>query len=82
MEGNRTFSIESEPGRHILAFNGQEIGTFGTLEAAEREAGELARQTIPGVELHFELDFQWTLSNLEIRVATLEDGGPVPIAAS
>ncbi len=64
--------IESERSRNKLFLNGQEIATFATLEAAEAEANKVANRTIPGVTLRFELDFKWTLTDLEIRAATLE----------
>jgi hypothetical protein len=68
---SNTFLIESEPFEHKLLLNGQEIGTFATLEAAEMEAAELANRTAPGSALRFDLDFKWVLSNLEIRAATV-----------
>ena len=72
MRSNNTFMIESELSAHRLFFNGQQIGTFATLDGAEKEATELAKRVFPGVELRFELDFKWTLSDLEIRAATVE----------
>ena len=65
------FYIESEPSRHVLYFEGEEVGVFDTLEAAESEAGRIARKT-PGAHLRFELDFKSTLSDVEIRGAILE----------
>ena len=67
-----TFLIKSERSRNKLFLNGQEIATFATLEAAEAEANKVANRTIPGATLRFELDFKWTLTDLEIRAATLE----------
>ena len=67
-----TFLIESERSRNKLLLNGQEIATFTTLEAAEVEANKVANRTVPGATLRFELDFKWTLTDLEIRAATLE----------
>ena len=64
--------IESERSRNKLFLNGQEIATFATLEAAEAEANKVANRTIPGATLRFELDFKWTLTDLEIRAATLK----------
>ena len=64
--------IESERSGHRLLVNGQKIATFATLEAAEAEASKVANRTILGATLRFELDFKWTLTDLEIRVATLE----------
>ena len=72
MRKSYTFLIESERSGHRLLVNGQEIATFATLEAAEAGANKLANRTIPGATLRFELDFKWTLTDLEIRVATLE----------
>ena len=72
MTKSYTFLIESERSRNKLLLNGQEIATFATLEAAEAEANKVANRTIPGATLRFELDFKWTLTDLEIRVATLE----------
>ena len=72
MRTSNTFLIESEPPRHRLLLNGREILTFATLEAAEAEASKIAGRTVPGATLRFELDFKWTLTDLEIRAATLE----------
>lgn len=66
------FSIESEQSRHTLFLDGQQIGVFATLEAAEAEANRIANRTIPRASLRFELDFKWTLSDVEIRGATLQ----------
>ena len=67
-----TFLIESESSRHKLLLDGREISTFATLGAAEAEANEIAGRLVPGASLRFELDFKWTLSDLEIRAAILE----------
>ena len=67
-----TFVIETELVRHRLFLNGQEIGTFTTLGTAEKEAAGLAQRATPGVKLRFELAYKSTLSDLEIRVATVE----------
>ena len=66
-----TFVIESELSRHTLFLNGRAVGTFATVDAAEKEAIEVANYAAPGNKLHFELDFKWTLSDLEIRAATM-----------
>jgi hypothetical protein len=76
MQGHNTFIIESEQGSHRLLFNEQQIGTFGTLAAAEKEAVELAECAVPGITLHFDLDLKWTLSDLEIRSAAFETESP------
>jgi hypothetical protein len=46
MPGSNTFIIESDLSSHRLLFNGQEIGTFATLEAAEQEATEFANRAV------------------------------------
>ena len=72
MKSNNTFVIESELSRHRLFLNGRELGTFATVDAAEKKAAEIAKRGAQGATLRFELDFKWTLSELEIRAATLE----------
>jgi hypothetical protein len=72
MTTNNTFLIESERCRHTLSLNGRELLSFTTLEAAETEARKIASYVVPGTTLRFELDFKWTLSDLEIRAATLQ----------
>jgi hypothetical protein len=75
MRKNYNFLIESERSGHKLFLNGEEIARivrFPSLEAAEAEANKIADQAIPGAKLRFELDFKWTLTDLEIRGATLE----------
>ena len=77
MRRNNTFVIESERYRHELILNGRKISTFATLDAAESEANKVANRLVAGARLKFELDFKWTLSDLEIRAATLEsENGP------
>jgi hypothetical protein len=72
MEKNDLFLIESDRSGNRLFLNGQNVATFATLDAAEAEAQNVANRTVPGASLKFELDFKWTLSELEIRAATLE----------
>jgi hypothetical protein len=72
MQKNYNFLIDSEPSKHTLSLNLQKIGTFSTLEAAEAEANKIARHTIADAKLVFGLDFKWTISDFESRVATLE----------
>jgi hypothetical protein len=72
MQKNDLFLIESDRSGNKLSLNGQNIATFATLGAAEGEAQKVASRAVPGAELKFELDFKWTLSELEIRAATLE----------
>ena len=79
MQGNNVFLIESEQSSHRLVFNGQQIGTFASLDAAEREGTELAERAFPGVTLRFELGFKWTLSDLEIRSATIQGESEHPV---
>jgi hypothetical protein len=56
---------------HILSVDGAESGTFATLRAAEAKALHLAGAFAPHAPLRFDLDFKWTLSNLEIRTAAV-----------
>jgi hypothetical protein len=72
MTTDNTFVIESDRSRHRLSLNGRELMSFTTLEAAEAEARRIAGYVVPGSALRFELDFKWTLSDLEIRSATLK----------
>ena len=70
------FLIESDVASHKLFLNGHVVATFATLEAAEAEANKIANRTVPGAALRFGLDFKWTLSDQELRVAELEDESP------
>jgi hypothetical protein len=72
MRSNNIFLIKSELSGHELLLNGQEIATFDTLEAAEEEATDVANRALPGVALRFELDFKSSLTDFELRAATLE----------
>ena len=72
MQKNDLFLIESDRSGNKLSLNGRDIATFATLDAAEVEAQEVASRAVPGASLKFELDFKWTLSELEIRGATLQ----------
>ena len=72
MQKNDLFLIESDRSGNRLSLNGQSVATFDTLDAAEAEAQKVASHAVPGASLKFELDFKWTLSDLEIRAATLE----------
>ena len=72
MQNNDLFVIESDRSGNRLYLNGLNIATFATLDAAEVEAQKVAGRALPGASLKFELDFKWTLSELEIRAATLE----------
>jgi hypothetical protein len=72
MQKNDLFLIESDRSGNKLSLNGQDIATFATLDAAKAEAKKVAGRTVPGASLKFDLDFKWTLSDLEIRAATLE----------
>jgi hypothetical protein len=66
------FLIESDGTKHDLVVDGQDIGRFTTLEAAEAAANDIASGISPDASLKFELDFKTTLMDLEIRAATLE----------
>ena len=72
MRQSYNFLIDSNLSGHRLLLNGQEIATFATLGAAEAEATEVADRAVPGATLRFELDFKWTLTDLETRAVTWE----------
>jgi len=72
MPTTHIFLIDSDSSGHRLTVDGNETGTFPTLYAAEAKAIDIARRFLPAATLRFELDFKWTLSDLEIRAATLE----------
>ena len=77
MRTSNTFLIESARSRHTLFLDGRQLLTFTTLEAAKAEASKIASYVVPGSTLRFELDFKWTLSDLEIRAAVLEQKEPL-----
>jgi hypothetical protein len=72
MRIRHVFLIESVGTRHDLVLDGQTVASFSTLEAAEAAANGIASSAAPGASLKFELDFKWTLSDLEMHAATLE----------
>ena len=72
MRTSHIFLIDSDSSGHRLSVDGNGIGTFATLGAAEAKAADIAQRFVPAATLRFELDFKWTLSDLEIRAATLE----------
>ena len=72
MQTNHLFLINSDSSGHQLSVDGYEIGVFRSLAAAEDRAALLARRLVPAATLQFELDFKWTLSDAEIRTASLE----------
>ena len=72
MRTTHIFLIESDASTHRLSVDGNGNGTFATLGAAEAKATHIARRFLPAATLRFELDFKWTLSDLEIREAHLE----------
>ena len=72
MQTNHLFLIESDSSGHRLSIDGNGSGIFTTLGAAEAKAVHIARSFSPAATLRFELDFKWTLSDLEMRAATLE----------
>jgi hypothetical protein len=72
MPTNHIFLIDSDSSGHRLTVDGNQTGTFPTLGAAEAKATHIAQRFLPAATLRFELDFKWTLSDLEVRSATLE----------
>ena len=72
MRTSHLFLIDSDSSGHRLSVDGNGIGRFATLDAAEAKAAQIARRIMPEAALRFELDFKWTLSDSEIRVATVE----------
>jgi len=72
MPTNHIFLIDSDSSGHHLTVNGKRAGTFASLSAAEAMAAYIALRFLPTATLKFDLDFKWTLSDLEIRAATLE----------
>lgn len=71
MPTNHIFLIDSDSSGHRLTVDGNRAGTFGSLSAAEAMASYIALLFLPAATLKFELDFKWTLSDLETRAATL-----------
>lgn len=71
MRTNHLFLIDSDRSGHRLSVDGNAVGLFATLEAAEAEATDIARCFVTAATLRFELDFKWTLSDSETRAATL-----------
>lgn len=78
MQANHIFLIESYSAGHRLSIDGRASGTFATLDAAEAAGSHIAQRFVPAAALTFELDFKWTLSDLEIRVAMLDSAGDGP----
>ena len=72
MRTSHIFLIDSDSAGHRLTVDGNGTGTFPTLGAAEAKATHIARRFLCTATLRFELDFKWTLSDLEMRAATLE----------
>ena len=72
MSTSHIFLIDSDSSGHRLTVDGNGTETFPTLGAAEAKATDIARRYLPTATLRFELDFKWTLSDLEMRAATLE----------
>ena len=75
MRTSHIFLINSDSSGHRLSVDGNGMGTFATLGAAQAKAAHIARRFVSGATLKFELDFKWTLSDWEIRTATLEGHG-------
>ena len=78
MEQRHLFLIDSDSSGHRLTIDGQNCGKFGTLESAEAAADKAAKSLAPSAALRFELEFKSTLTDLEIRAATLEAAGLRP----
>ena len=72
MSTSHIFLIDSDSSGHRITVDGNGTGTFPTLGGAEAKATHIARHFLPTATLRFALDFKWTISDLEIRVATLE----------
>jgi hypothetical protein len=72
MHTNHFFLIRSDGSRHRLSLDGETVGTFPTLNAAESKADDIARSLHAAAMPRFELDFKWTLSDTEIRAASLQ----------
>ena len=72
MRTNHLFLIDSDSSGHRLSLDGKKIGTFPTLRAAETKASDVARLSLATETPRFELDFKWTLSDAEIRAASLQ----------
>jgi hypothetical protein len=73
MRTNHVFVIDSDRSGHRLSLDGNRIGLFATEATAEAAATAIARRFVTAAAtLKFELDFKWTLSDLETRVATLQ----------
>jgi hypothetical protein len=75
MRTNHLFVIDSDSSGHRLSLDGDKIGKFHTLSAAEGKALNIARLFSPAATIHFALDFKWTLSEVEIRTATFRCSG-------
>ena len=72
MEQRHLFLIDSDSSGHRLTIDGQIRGKFQTLESAEAAADNAAKSLASSATLRFELEFKSTLTDLEIRAATLE----------
>jgi hypothetical protein len=72
MRKSHLFLIESDASGHRLSVDGNWVGTFATLGTAEEQAAHFARRFVATPMLRFELDFKWTLSDVEIRAATMD----------
>ena len=72
MRKNHLFVIDSDTAGHRLSLDGEELGTFTTLNAAESKAGDIARIFCATATPCFGLDFAWTLSDAQVRAASLQ----------
>ena len=78
MRTSHFFLIESDSSGHRLSVDQKDLGSFATRSEAEETAEHIARRLARGASLRFALDFKWTLSDLEIRTATLETPSELP----
>ena len=76
MQTSHFFLIHSDSSGHSLSLDGEKLETFPTLNDAETRANEIARASGATKTPRFELDFAWTLSDDEIRVAMLATQTP------
>lgn len=68
---NHIFLIDSDSSGHRLPLDEEEIGTFPTLNSAEEKAVDIAHVFRATATPRFELNFAWTLSDVQVRGAAL-----------
>lgn len=72
MQAEHVFVINSDSSGHRPSLDGHGVATFPTLNEAEAKAFQIARLFNRKATLRFEVDFKWTLSDLELRMLTGE----------